>query len=215
MEGSQGWLTKLFRACSLTNPESKPMLTPTEVLEYVWCPRFIWFINVQHIPQYEDKRYKVLKGREIHARRETDNKAYLRRKIGVVDKQIAVYLASPQLRLRGVVDEVLWLKDGTMAPLDYKYTKVNEYEKVFKTHQMQIRIYAALIQEIYKTQVNKGFVAYIRGPQKILDVPVLPEHLSEITQIVDDIFRIIQIGQLPKRAPKSHCTDCCYKKICV
>ena len=120
------------------NSESSPMLTPTEVLEYVWCPRFIWFINVQHIPQHEDKRYKVLKGREIHARRETDNKAYLRRKLGVVDKQIAVYLASPQLRLRGIVDEVLWLKDGTIAPLDYKYTKVNESEKVFKTHQIQI-----------------------------------------------------------------------------
>ncbi len=196
--------------------ESAPMLTPTEVLEHVWCPRFTWFMNVQHIKQNEDKRYKVLKGRRVHEQRETDNKKFMRRKIGVVDKQIGVYLGSSKLRLRGIVDEVLWLKDGTMAPLDYKYTVASEHDVVFKTHQMQIRIYALLIREIYNCEVDKGFVAYIRGGNKLCEVPILDENFAEIASILDEIFVIIKTGRLPKRSSKrSHCVDCCYKNICV
>ena len=107
----------------------------------------------------------------------------------------------------------IFVNKGTSLSSDS--IQLNEHEKVFKTHQMQIRIYAALIQAIYKTQIKKGFVAYIRGTQTIAEVSVLPEHLLEITKIVNDIFKIIQTGYLPKRAPKSHCTDCCYQKICV
>ena len=195
---------------------STPMLTPTEVLEHIWCPRFTWFMNVQHIPQHEENRFKVLKGREIHARKETENKTYLRRKIGVIDKQISVYLASPQLRLRGIVDEVLWLKDGSLAPLDYKYTIPNEHDMVFKTHQIQIRIYALLVEAVYRATVNKGFVAYIRGKYKLYEVPVNLEHREEIQLIVDEIFAIIQSERLPKRTTqKTHCIDCCYRNICV
>ncbi|MEZ5582076.1 MAG: hypothetical protein R3F37_04210 [Candidatus Competibacteraceae bacterium] len=47
----------------LLDTEYTPMITPSEVLEHVYCPRFTWFMNVQNIPQHEDKRYKVLKGR--------------------------------------------------------------------------------------------------------------------------------------------------------
>jgi len=196
--------------------EVTPMLTPTDVLEHVWCPRFTWFMNVQHVPQHEETRYKVLKGREIHARRENENKSYLRRKLGVVDKQIGVYLASPKLRLRGIVDEVLWLRDNVMVPLDYKYTRLGEHGVVFQTHQMQIRIYALLIQEIYNTKVDKGLVAYIRDQYKVYDVPVLAEHVTKIATIVDEIFTIIETGRLPKRTSKrNHCIDCCYRNICV
>jgi len=196
--------------------ESNLMLTPTEVLEHIWCPRFTWFMNVQHISQHEESRYKVRKGLEIHARREAENQSYLRKKIGVVDRQISVYLGSPKLRLRGIVDEVLWLKDGNMAALDYKYTVAKEHNVVFKTHQIQIRIYSLLIQEIYGVAVNKGFVAYIRGRNKLYEVDILPEHLDEIRQILDEIFAIIKTGRLPKRTPqRNHCADCCYKNICV
>jgi CRISPR-associated exonuclease Cas4 len=196
--------------------DSMPMLTPTEVLEHLWCPRFTWFMNVQNILQHEDTRYKVLKGREIHNRRERENKSYFRRKIGAVNKQVNVYLGSSKLRLRGIVDEVLWLKDDTMAPLDYKYTLASEHDVVFKTHQIQIRIYALLIREIYNSEVNKGFVAYIRGSQKLYEVPVLPKHLKEIENLLDEIFMIVETGQIPRRAPnRNHCIDCCYKNICV
>lgn len=194
--------------------ESTPMITPSEVLEYVYCPRFIWFMNVQHIDQHEDQRYKVLKGREVHQRRETENKDYLRRKISVAKREIGVYLASPRLRMRGIVDEVLWLKDGTMAPLDYKFTESRE--QAFKTHRIQIVMYAMLVAETYAAQVNRGYVAYIRGGNQLLEIPITEKDRLEVKSIVDDIFAIILSGRLPKRTSSQvRCVDCCYKNICV
>ena len=194
--------------------ERTPMLTPSEVVEHLFCPRFTWFMNVQRIPQHEDRRYKVLKGREIHLRRETENKNYLRRKIGVVKKEISVYLASPKLRIRGIVDEVLWLDDGTMAPLDYKYTEVRD--SIFKTHKFQIIIYSLLIREVYGTDVTRGFVAYIRDGNQLFEVPISAEEERMVTSIVDEIFDILATGRIPKRTPyRVRCGDCCYKNICV
>lgn len=201
-------------SAGMLDNEYTPMITPSEVLEHVYCPRFTWFMNVQNIPQHEDKRYKVLKGREVHERRETENKRYLRRKIGVIKRESNVYLASPRLRLRGVVDEVLWLQDSTMAALDYKFTEVRD--SVFKTHRIQILIYSLLIREIYDTIVSKGFVVYLRGGNQLLEVPVTDNDLEEVNQLVDEIFDIIGSGRLPKRTShRVRCQDCCYKNICV
>ena len=199
---------------SSTDTERTPMITPSEVLEHVYCPRFTWFMNVQNIEQHEDTRYKVLKGREVHQQRETQNKSYLRRKIGVVKREEAVYLASPKVHIRGIVDEVLWLRDGSMAALDYKYTESRE--EAFKTHRVQIMIYSMLIREVYGAEVNRGYIAYIRGGNKLLEVPVTEHDILEVELMISEIFEIIVTGKLPKRTPyRNRCLDCCYKNICV
>ncbi len=198
----------------LSDTERTPMITPSEVLEHVYCPRFTWFMNVQNIPQHEETRFKVLKGREVHQRRSSENRDYLRRKIGAVKREIDVYLASPALRLRGIVDEVLWLKDGTMAPLDYKYTEVRD--TVFKTHETQIIMYAMLIQAVYQQPVTKGLVAYIRDGNQLLEVPVTEESTAKVRLLITQIFDIMLTGRLPRRTfYRIRCEDCCYRNICV
>lgn len=198
----------------ISDTERTPMITPSEVLEHVYCPRFTWFMNVQNIPQHEETRFKVLKGREVHQRRSSENRDYLRRKIGAVKREIDVYLASPALRLRGIVDEVLWLKDGTMAPLDYKYTEARD--TAFKTHETQIIMYAMLIQAVYQQPVTKGFVAYIRDGNQLLDVPVTEESTAKVRLLITQIFDIMSTGRLPRRTSyRIRCEDCCYRNICV
>ncbi|NVZ11569.1 CRISPR-associated protein Cas4 [Allochromatium humboldtianum] len=194
--------------------ERTPMLTPSEVLEHIYCPRFTWFMNVQQIPQHEESRFKVLKGREVHRRRATENRDYLRRKIGAVKREIEVYLASPSLHLRGIVDEVLWLKDGTMAPLDYKYTEARD--QVFKTHETQVTLYGMLIEAVYKKPVQRGYVAYVRDGSQLQEVAITEAAKQEMRCLVEQIFAIIRTGRLPARASsRLRCEDCCYKNICV
>ena len=68
------------------NKQSSIFVTPSEVIEYLYCPRFIYFMDVLKIPQHEHKRFLVNKGREIHKLKLVRNKDYIRKKIGAIDE---------------------------------------------------------------------------------------------------------------------------------
>ncbi|MEZ6115702.1 MAG: hypothetical protein R3C28_03910 [Pirellulaceae bacterium] len=56
-----------------------PSITVTHVLEHLFCPRFTYFEYVLAMPERQEKRWKVQKGREVHLERTKVNKSYLRR----------------------------------------------------------------------------------------------------------------------------------------
>ena len=93
-------------------------ITPSDMIEFLYCRRFIYYMKCLSIPQFEENRFKVQKGREVHEKKESQNKQYLRKKLGVVDKQIDVDLYSKKFKIKGIVDEVVTLEDGSKAPLD-------------------------------------------------------------------------------------------------
>ena len=95
-------------------------ITVSDVMEYLSCPRFIYYMYCPGIPQHEEKRYKVLKGRALHEAREKVNRSYVRNKLQCVQKEVAVYLVAKRHYVKG---EVLFLEDGTAAPLDYKFAE--------------------------------------------------------------------------------------------
>ena len=47
-------------------PAQEIFITVSDALEYLFCPRFIFFERCLMIPEHQEKRYKVLKGRELH-----------------------------------------------------------------------------------------------------------------------------------------------------
>ncbi len=190
------------------------MITPSEVIEHLFCPRFTYFMNCLNIPQHEELRYKVLKGRSLHERRETENQDYLRKKIGCVNKEISVYIASKKLGVRGVIDEVLYLDDGTLAPLDYKYTEYNEF--TYETYKIQSVLYALLIEENYNKPVKKGFICYTKTGNKLKEIIYNDEDFCYTKDIVKEIFDVILKGFYPKKTKyQNKCIDCCYRNICV
>lgn len=194
--------------------ETTPMITPSEVIEYLYCPRFVYFMNCLNIPQHEELRYKVLKGREIHQRKESENREYLRKKIGCIDKDISVYIASKKLGVRGVIDEVLYFTDDTLAPLDYKYTEYKEY--TFQTHKVQSVLYAMLIYENYNKDVKRGYICYVKNGTKLKEIIYKKSDFVYAKSIVEEIFFIILKGYYPKKTKwHNRCIDCCYHNICV
>ncbi|MFN3269960.1 MAG: CRISPR-associated protein Cas4 [Candidatus Kapaibacteriota bacterium] len=193
--------------------DSTPMITPTELIQFVYCPRYIYYLNCLSIPQHEELRFKVLKGREIHHRRQKTNLNYIRKRPECIDKDVSVYLASKALRVRGIVDEVLHLADGTLAPLDYKYTNFTEF--TFKTHKIQSTVYAMLIQEVFQKPVRKGFICYVRNGNHLREITYEPKDFEEASTIIKTIFDIISNGYYPRRTRyPNRCVDCCYRNIC-
>ena len=182
------------------------------MLEYLYCPRFTYFEYVMDIPQNEGKRYKVDKGRTIHEVARKRNQAYLRKKIGVMDKQCDVYLSS-SAGIRGIVDEILFLNDGTAAPLDYKYAEYKD--KLFKTYRFQLIFYARLIADNFNVPVNRGFIVYTRSNNKLVDIDITDEDYVKLEKIIKEIQDVIYGCRYPKpTSTKRRCPDCCYRNIC-
>lgn len=191
-----------------------PLITPTEIIEHIYCPRFTYFELCLQIPEHQEKRFKVLKGRELHLEKTQINKEYLRKRIGVIDKDMDVYLSSERLHLRGIVDEVLTMNDGTMAPLDYKFAEYKEKE--FKTYKTQSLAYGMLISENYHKPVLKGFIVYTRSRNKVVEIAFSQKDFENLSRTINEILFIIQKGYYPKKtASRAKCDDCAYRNICV
>lgn len=189
-------------------------ITPSEVIEYIFCPRFIFFMKCLCIPQHEETRYKVLLGRELHDERQKINRDYLRKKISCAKKEMLVYLSSSRYHLKGEVDEVLYLVDGTMAPLDYKFAEYKD--TIYKTHKVQSTLYGLLIKDNYQCEVKRGYLCYVRSKYLLKEISFSEKDFQEANQIIEDILGIIQRGYYPKKTKfLVRCIDCCYKNICV
>jgi CRISPR-associated exonuclease Cas4 len=187
-------------------------LTPSHIIEYLYCNRFTYFEYVISIPQYEDRHFKVKKGREIHDQKLEQNKEYLRRRIGVTERYNDQYLTNDFLR--GTIDEVLKLEDGTMAPLDYKFAIYDD--KVFETYKTQLFCYAWLIEENFHCEVKKGFLVYTRSSNKLIEVEVAKSDKNLVKEATKGIQEIIENNYYPKATKfKQRCVTCTYRNICT
>ncbi len=190
------------------------IITISDVLEYLFCPRFIYFMHCLAIPQHEESRFKVIKGREVHDEKRITNTEYLRKKLGVVRKEINVFIASKNHNIKGIVDEILFLDDGTAAPFEYKYAEFKD--TIFQTYKFQLVLHAMMIKENYKIDVNKGFICFTRSNNHIEEIIFTEKDFKKGLEIIDEILGIINKGFYPGKSKyKNKCIDCCYSNICV
>lgn len=189
-------------------------ITPSEVIEYLYCPRFIYFMSYLKISQHEKNRFKVIMGREVHKSKASINKNYLRKKIGVKEKLLEQKLYSRKYKIHGIVDEVLFLEDGTAAPLDYKFAKYKD--RTFSTHKYQAVMYGMLIEDNYNVKVDRAFVIYVRSKNLLKEIPINRERYENVKTTIEEIINIIDKGYFPKRTKyKRRCPDCTYRNICI
>ncbi|MBK8562492.1 MAG: CRISPR-associated protein Cas4 [Saprospiraceae bacterium] len=187
-------------------------ITPSHILEHLFCPRFTYFEYVLRIPEFQDKFFKVQKGRDVHEKKARENMEYLRKRIGVVEKHIGEYLTNDLLR--GEVDEVLLLEDGTMAPLDYKFAVYED--KIYETYRTQLYCYAWLIEENFGKPVNKGYLVYTRSQNKLVEVPISRADIASVRVCAEEIRDIITRNWFPGATKfKRRCVDCTYRNICI
>ena len=185
------------------------LITPSEVIEFLYCPRFIYYMRCLDIPQNEHNRFKVIKGRDIHEYKSQVNKNYVRKKIDCVKKDIDVFLHSQKLGLKGKVDEILYFANGTMAPLDFKFAEFKGV--IYSTYRIQTLIYAKLISDNYGVSVNKGYLCYTRSKNHLVEIIFNKQDWLTLDGALQDIRRIIEGNYYPKGTKyKARCIDCCY-----
>ena len=189
-------------------------LTVTHVLEHLYCPRFTFFEYVLCVPERQGRRALVQKGRHSHEERRRINPNYLRKKLGVVRRQFDVPLASATLGVRGAVDEVLTLVDGTMAPFDYKFAE--DPGQVYYNQKVQSALYGLLIRETFGVPVRRGFVCYLRSQHRVVELEHSENDFADAQEVVREVLTVIWTGVLPQATTcRARCRDCCYRNICV
>jgi CRISPR-associated exonuclease Cas4 len=194
--------------------DSETIITISDVLEYLFCPRFIYYMHCLDIPQHEEKRFKVMKGREVHEEKMITNPEYLRKKLGVVKKEINVFIASRQHHIKGIVDVVLILDDGTAAPFEYKFAEFKD--TIFQTYKYQLVLHAIMIQVNYHLDVKRGFICFTRSNNHIETIEFTEQDFVRGIEIVNEVLEIIDKGFYPNKGKYNNkCIDCCYATICT
>ncbi len=180
---------------------------------FIFCKRFIYFIKCLGIKEHLDNRYKVQKGLNIHDRRLRENKDYLRKRIGVIGKELNVPLVSKKYQVRGIIDEVLTLRDDTMAPLDYKFSSYKE--RIYDTYKAQLAAYALMFEEVYHSRVDRGYIVFCKDHYKVKEIKISKEDREDIQDLIQE-FILIAKGYFPK-APRdgNKCLSCYYRNICI
>ena len=187
-------------------------ITASNLLEYLFCARFTYFELYLGVPQHEEKRFKVQQGWTVHDDKARINPDYLRKKIGCTGRKQNIYLVSEE-GFRGIVDEILFLKNGEAAPLDYKYAEYKD--RTFKNHQYQLALYGALIKEYFRVPVNRGYIIYARSRNKLVEVNLTEKMYSDLRHIIRDLLEVVKKGVHPGPTKYSvRCADCCYGNIC-
>jgi len=144
--------------------ENSILINASQMVEYWFCPRFIYFIEILKLDQYEQLRLKVLEGREVHKKKALEP-SYLRKKLGVTDLKKSVYLSDYETGICGIVDEILFLKDNLATLIDYKFAF---NKRRFKTQFMQSVFYAILIEKNFKVIVPFSCIVYTRDKNELV-----------------------------------------------
>lgn len=192
--------------------ENSFMISASLMLEYWFCPRFVYFMECQILNQNEGDRYKVRVGREIH-KKKASAPAYLRKKLKVVKQEREVYLGDTSLGICGIIDDLITLEDGSLSLIDYKFAfKKN----LFKTHFNQLVFYSLLIEKNYNKPVEKGFLVYTRSGTRLEEIIIKPKDKQKVLQDIAQVRKIAAQGFFPSGSSSlAKCIDCAYKKVCV
>lgn len=193
--------------------ELEDYVTPSDIIEFLYCPRFTYYMKCLDIRQYEEKRFKVQVGREKHIEKSNSSISYVRKRIDGISKEQEKYLISKVYKLKGRVDELYLFNDGSYAPLDYKFAEYKD--KDFETYKIQMALYSLMVEDIYSVEVKRFFLVYLRSKNLIKEQEFDDKLRKKCKKYIEDYSKVIS-GYYPKAtSSKMRCVDCCYRNLCI
>ncbi|MFN8577125.1 MAG: CRISPR-associated protein Cas4 [Candidatus Sericytochromatia bacterium] len=186
------------------------MIRISDIKQYIYCPRVIYY---QYCLMIDKKNtFKMDYGSLKHNVEELLESRRKLKSFGLGDgiKEFEKYLQSDNLS--GRLDLLITTETNgikSFYPVDYKYSK-----SVHTNHIYQIVGYSLLIEEIYKTKVDLGFIYLI--PLKNIEIIKVTEELkTDCVKIIENIEKILDSDVIPEPTNKrSRCVDCEYNRFC-
>ncbi|MGC9069030.1 MAG: CRISPR-associated protein Cas4 [Thermoprotei archaeon] len=182
-------------------------ISPTDVKEYAFCPRLVYYKNVLHI--YERMTEAMELGKEIHKEEPITHLIPLFKVMKILKD---VELTSKQLKLTGKIDYILVTKFNEYIPVDMKYADLH-HQNAQKHHKMQLVAYSLLIEEAYKTTVKRAVIYYGRA-RKTITILITDALKKQTKEIIKNIYQMLETNKEPVVLYEPKCKSCNYLKYC-
>lgn len=185
------------------------MLRVSDIKQYMYCPRIIYFTYVTPV----DKKVtpKMEYGKLEHIELDRLEKRRKLREYGLREgeRRFHTFLSSERLGLNGLLDmHIVVGKD--YFPVEFK----NSTRRPGINHKYQLIAYAMLLEEACARPVRAGFF-YMIPHKKIYPLEITPNVRDFTRSIMKKIHAIINEGVFPP-APRrpARCFDCEYRNFC-
>ena len=184
-------------------------LTVTDVVEYAFCPKFTYFINILGLKQFEQKRGSVSAGRKLHFKHEKNNLKYVPHEFSG-KKIVARKFFSAKHELSGKIDEAIEMDDEIIL-IERKYS---DNHKIYPTLRIQLGLLSVLIEENLHKPVRKAIVIFSKNTRKIIHVNIDDVIKKESLSMLNDVKKVIMTEVMPESDFDNRCLNCCFRKIC-
>ena len=190
-------------------PEVEYDFKVSDVRQYVYCPRVIYFNYVIPVP----RRYtvKMDHGKESHIdfalleKRRTLSKY----KLYEGKKHFHVPVYSSRLGLSGNVDMVIDSPAG-LFPVEFKNTSLG----MGLHHKYQLVAYAMILEEVFQKAVRTGFV-YLMPCKTLYKVPITQTARTHVLRVIGAMRNLVSHQKFPLATRSAaRCRDCEFKNYC-
>ncbi|MCL5076336.1 MAG: CRISPR-associated protein Cas4 [Chloroflexi bacterium] len=184
-------------------------LTVSDVKQYSYCPRVVYFTYC--LPLRRPTTYKMAEGKlehehiaELEQRRSL--KAY---GLAEGERQFNVNLYSKRLELSGKLDMVIETA-GEVIPVDFKNTGGG----VGLNHKYQLTAYALLVEDQWQKPVRRGFI-YLAPQKKGQEVTITPNMRLFVKAALAKIRDMLERESMPPPTRRwARCVDCEFRNFC-
>ncbi|MGL5983216.1 MAG: CRISPR-associated protein Cas4 [Cetobacterium sp.] len=189
------------------------MFTVTDLKNYIYCPRIIFFKNLHQFSEPLENNSLVKEGSDFHKKR-SKYKNYIKKIFKEYEsnkKEVKIY--DENIDICGIVDEIFFSTKEAI-PVEYKFS--NYTGELHETHLVQLTLYALLIKRNYNIAVLKGYIIYTRESIKCIEVVFEKEDFINCLKNINKMTEILLEQYIPKLNTNiEKCNSCHFKKICI
>ncbi len=184
-------------------------VTASDVKQFVYCPRIVYFRYVLPVPSLPTYKMKV--GAEAHVQISRREKRRTSRKYQLADgtKLYQQYFHSDRMGLSGKLD-LLIESDGKFYPVEYK----DSSGEPGLHHRYQLTAYALLVEDARDTIVRRGFI-YMLEDELVYPLEITEGKKRFAKALLNSIREMILTENMPRPTPfRERCKECEFKLFC-
>lgn len=184
-------------------------LRVNDLKQFVYCPRIVFYNTVMPVPRKTTVKMERGKEEELRLDALEKRRTLQRYQLAAGERRFHVWLASPRLGLSGKLDLLIVSPRGYF-PVDFKYTR----ERPQRNHIYQLVGYALLVEEVFQTRVETGFI-YLLPAEEIVPVRLTQNLRKQTLNLLAKIRTMIREAMLPPPTPvRSRCAECEFRNYC-